>query len=83
MAFVKAGFEVPAGHLVSGIPARVVRPLDDAEIAWKSRGTAEYRELARMSQRTLKACAPLKAVEPGRKRCPSLTNIRPKFETQT
>ena len=81
MAFVKAGFEVPAGHLVSGIPARVVRPLDAAEIAWKSQGTREYQELARVSRRTLTPCAPLRAVEPNRKRCPSLTQIRPKFET--
>ena len=82
MAFVKAGFEVPADHLVAGIPARVIRPLDGAEIAWKSSGTAEYQELARVSQRTLKPCAPLRAVEPNRKRCPSLTQIRPKFETR-
>lgn len=81
MAFVKAGFEVPAGHLVSGIPARVIRPLDPSEIAWKSKGTAEYRELAQMSRRTLQPCTPLRAVEPNRKRCPSLTDIRPKFET--
>jgi phenylacetic acid degradation protein len=77
MAFVKAGFEVPAGHLVSGIPARVVRPLDPSEIAWKSNGTAEYRELARVSQRTLKPCAPLRAVEPNRKTLPVLDQHPP------
>ena len=83
MSFVKAGSEVPAGHLVAGIPARVLRQLDPSEIAWKGKGTAEYQELAKMSHRTLRPCAPLSAVEPDRKRCPSLTDIRPKFETRT
>lgn len=82
MAFVKAGFEVPEGYLAAGIPARVVRPLEPAEIAWKSQGTAEYRELARVAGRTLKPCEPLRAVEPDRRRCRSLTDIRPKYESR-
>ncbi len=82
MAFIKAGFEVPDGHLAAGVPARVVRPLEPSEIAWKGRGTAEYQELARMSARTLRPCEPLRAVEPDRPRCPSLTGVRPKFESR-
>lgn len=82
MAFVKAGFEVPAGHLVAGIPARVVRPLDSAEIAWKAKGTAEYQALARMARGTMRPCEPLRAVEPDRPFCPALTDIRPKYESR-
>lgn len=82
MAFVKAGFEVPEEHLAAGVPARVVRPLEPSEIAWKGQGTAEYQELARMSARTLRPCEPLRAVEADRPRCPSLTGIRPKFESR-
>lgn len=83
MAFVKAGFEVPKGHLAAGVPARVIRQLEATEIAWKGQGTAEYQELARMSARTLRPCEPLRAVEAHRPRCPSLTGIRPKFESRS
>ncbi len=30
-AVVKENFEVPAGHLVAGVPARIIRPITDAE----------------------------------------------------
>ena len=83
MAFVKAGFEVPEGYLVAGVPARVVRPLEPAEIMWKRQGTAEYQELARMSARTLRPCEPRRSVEADRPRCPSLTAIRPKLESRS
>jgi phenylacetic acid degradation protein len=58
MAFVKAGFAVPAGTLVAGIPARVVRELAPEEIAWKSAGTREYQELARQYRRGFGLRAP-------------------------
>ena len=47
LAFVKAGFAVPPGTLVAGIPARVLRPVAADELAWKKAGTREYQELAR------------------------------------
>lgn len=53
MAFVKAGFEVPARTLVAGIPAKVVRELSEDEVAWKTRGTKEYQQLARRSRATM------------------------------
>ena len=68
MAFVKAGFEVPARTLAAGMPARVVRELTAEELAWKVEGTASYQELARRSAATLRACAPLAVVEPDRRR---------------
>ncbi|WP_028222105.1 acyltransferase [Paraburkholderia oxyphila] len=46
-AFVKAGWDVPAGVLVAGVPGRVVRPLDEAEIAGKAAGTRLYQQLAK------------------------------------
>lgn len=66
MAFVKAGFRVPAATLVAGIPARVVRPLGADERAWKVQATREYQALARRSLRSLAAAEPLPAPEPGR-----------------
>jgi phenylacetic acid degradation protein len=66
MSFVRAGFTAPPRTLVIGSPARIVRELEEREIAWKANGTREYQELARRSLRTLVACEPLPAVEAGR-----------------
>jgi phenylacetic acid degradation protein len=68
MAFVKAGMVVPPRTLVAGIPARIVRELTDAEIAWKVEGTASYQELTRRSLATMHATAPLAVPEPNRQR---------------
>lgn len=67
-AFVKAGTEIPARHLAAGTPAKVIKELDDKQISWKRKGTAEYQELARRSLRSMVECAPLTEVEAGRDR---------------
>jgi phenylacetic acid degradation protein len=68
MAFVKAEFEVPARTLVAGIPAKVLRELRDAEIAWKRDATRQYQELARRCLATMRQAEALSAAEPDRKR---------------
>ena len=68
MAFVKAGMIVPPRMLVAGMPAKIVRELTDTEIAWKREGTESYVDLTRRSLATMRATAPLAAVEAGRKR---------------
>jgi phenylacetic acid degradation protein len=68
MAFVKAGFEVPARHLAAGIPAKLLRPLSEQELAWKIAGTREYQELARRCLASLKEVTPLTTAEPNRPR---------------
>ena len=45
-SFVKANFEVSANCLAAGSPAKIIRELRDEEIAWKSKGTVEYQNLA-------------------------------------
>ena len=67
-AFVKAGMEIPARSLVAGVPARVLRPLSDQELAWKFAGTRTYQDLTRRSLATLVETEALTAVEHGRKR---------------
>ncbi|MGV8898892.1 MAG: phenylacetic acid degradation protein PaaY [Burkholderiaceae bacterium] len=67
-AFVKAGAEIPARSLVAGMPAKVIRPLSDEEIAWKSDGTKTYQDLTRRSLESMYETAPLTAVEADRKR---------------
>ncbi len=68
LSFVKARFIVPPRHLAAGVPAKVVRPLDDAEIARKRTGTIAYQRLATRYRETLEACDPLPFPEPGRRR---------------
>jgi phenylacetic acid degradation protein len=79
MAFVKAGDEIPPRTLVAGIPAKVVRPLRDDEVGWKSQGTAIYQHLARRHAATSKVVEPLERVEPDRPRVPDL-GYAPKHE---
>ena len=79
MAFVKAGTQVPPRSLIAGVPAKVMRELTDAEIAWKSEGTGHYQHLARRSLATMKPVDALQAVEPDRQRVPDL-NYKPKHE---
>jgi len=68
MAFVKARMVVPPRTLAAGVPARILRDLTEAELAWKIEATQSYQELARRSRATMRATAPLAAPEPGRKR---------------
>ncbi|HQZ02606.1 MAG TPA: phenylacetic acid degradation protein PaaY [Thauera sp.] len=67
-AFVKTGAQIPARSLAAGTPARVVRALTEEEIAWKTKGTGIYQELAVRSLTTLRRCEPLDAIEAERKR---------------
>ena len=67
-AFVKASEVVPDGVLVAGVPAKVIRPLSDEEMAWKAEGTKTYQDLTRRCLATLVETAPLAAMEADRKR---------------
>lgn len=78
MAFVKAGFEVPARHLVAGIPAKVVRELRDDEISWKTAGTRDYQRLAQRSAAGMVECVPLAEMEAERPRI-DVSSLPPKY----
>ena len=60
-AVVRNGFEVPAGMLAAGVPAKVVRPVGEDDRQWKREATLLYQELARL-------CLGEPAVRPSR--CP-------------
>jgi phenylacetic acid degradation protein len=68
MAFVKAGFDVPPRMLAAGIPAKLVRELGEAELAWKKDATRQYRELAVRSLASLTETEALTEPEPDRRR---------------
>lgn len=63
---VKAKAQIPANVLALGSPAKVIRALDEKEIAWKSDGTAQYIELTERSLNTLKEVVPLTEQVAGR-----------------
>ncbi len=65
-SFVKAGMLIPPRVLVAGVPGKIVRDLDEAEITRKTRGTQVYQELARRSLVTMQLTDALPAVEAGR-----------------
>jgi phenylacetic acid degradation protein len=68
LAFVRAATEVPPRTLVAGIPAKVLRELTEAELAWKADATRQYQELAVRSLTTMKETTALTEVEPDRRR---------------
>lgn len=67
-AFVKAGMIIPPRTLAGGVPAKVMRELTEAEMAWKAEGTAGYQKLAIRSATTMREVEPLREMEPDRKR---------------
>ena len=67
-AFVKAGTMIPPRSMVVGAPSRILRPVTDQEIAWKTRGTKEYQELAQSCLTGLTPVQPLLQIEPGRQK---------------
>ncbi len=81
MAFVKAGMIVPPRSLVAGIPARVVRPLTEQEMAWKTEGTVLYQQLARSSLASMVETEALSEVEANRKRI-NIAPIKPLVEAK-
>lgn len=58
-----------------------MRALSDDEIAWKSRGTAEYQELARRCLANLAPVEPLATPEPDRPRL-DVSKYKPLYETR-
>jgi len=68
MSFVKAGVEIPDRHLAAGTPTRVIRELNESEIAWKEQGTRDYQQLTRRCFESLKEVQALTEEEPDRAR---------------
>ena len=77
-AFVPAGRELPARHLIVGSPAKVLRPLSEQEIAWKAEGTATYQELTRRCLASLQEVQPLPEAEAQRPELPRFA-VAPKL----
>lgn len=83
-SFVRAGGTFPEESLIAGSPARLVRRLDEATLAWKANGSTVYQDLARRSRATLREVTPLPEEEPDRKRVSTGRDVStPLHETRT
>ena len=56
---VKAKAKIPENSLALGSPAKVIRPLEAKEIAWKSQGTQEYIQLTQRCLSSMYEVEPL------------------------
>jgi phenylacetic acid degradation protein len=65
-AFVPAGMKVAKQTLVAGMPAKLIRPLKDEEVAWKRTGTETYQDLTRRCLSTMQEVQPLAQAEDNR-----------------
>lgn len=61
MAFIKAEFEVPDRCMAAGMPAKIVREMDDTQIAWTANAPFEYQQLAKRSLASLKPTTALRS----------------------
>lgn len=67
LTFVPAEMVVPPRSVVVGNPARIVKPVSDAMLEWKSQGTALYQTLPNDLRKSMKAVAPLRTKPKRRK----------------
>jgi len=64
LSFIRQGEKIPDRSLVAGNPARIIKPVSDEMMNWKSEGTSIYQQLPQQCQETLKICEPLNEVIP-------------------
>jgi carbonic anhydrase/acetyltransferase-like protein (isoleucine patch superfamily) len=64
LAFVPEGARIPDRSVAVGAPARVVREVSDAMLAWKTDGTRLYQALAARMHAGLQECEPLREPPP-------------------
>ena len=62
LTFVPTGMQVPERSVVVGNPAKVVKPVSDEMLAWKSEGTALYTQLPAAMRASWREAAPLREI---------------------
>lgn len=66
LSFVKEGMHVPERMIAAGQPAKVIKPVSDEMLAWKTEGTRLYQQLPAQLHATLRECEPLRESLPNR-----------------
>ena len=59
LSFIRQGDIIPPRSLVVGNPAKIIKPVSDEMMAWKTEGTAIYQQLPQQCFETLIPCEPL------------------------
>jgi phenylacetic acid degradation protein len=62
LSFIKADQVIPAGSLMVGNPAKIIKQVTDEMIEWKTEGTKIYQQLAADMQNEWKPCEPLREI---------------------
>ncbi len=62
LSFIKPDEKIPARSLVAGNPAKIIKPVSDEMIQWKTEGTKLYQRLPAEMHEHWKICEPLKEV---------------------
>jgi len=62
LSFIKADQQIPARSLLVGNPAKIIKPISDEMIKWKTEGTKIYQQLAADMQTDWKECEPLREI---------------------
>ena len=60
LTFVKEGEIIPDRSLVVGNPGKIIKPVTDEMIRWKTEGTALYQQLPAQCLKSLHPCKPLR-----------------------
>ncbi len=61
LSFIKEGMQVPDRMIAAGNPARIIKPVSDEMLAWKTEGTLLYQQLPAQLHATLRECEPLRS----------------------
>lgn len=82
LSLVKTGEKIPPRSVVAGNPAKIIKPVSDEMLRWKTEGTAIYQALPGEMREGWAACEPLRPEEgPGAKDEGSRSAVGPGEET--
>ena len=59
LCFIKQGEKIPARSVVAGNPCKIIKPVSDEMMAWKTEGTKLYQQLPQQCFTSLQLCEPL------------------------